>query len=303
MEITGHGLYRAEHRALRELYATARQLCGHWERLADRVGGRAATALTHGAGACNELLEELATRSEEHGLHIYPAAHSAGSRFAGLRNNAGDLLLERNQAVRVAVLDVQHVTTLLAYLGNLAATRGDEALAGFHRRWEERLRAIEDEARQRGDRARLRARGGDRARRPGRARPGRAPRRVGGRQRGRGDRRLPGRPRGAPLQPRLNGATALVTTSARHGRRQRQRGGAQRRVLLGEVERGVRPAEPRTAASADGRHDREPGGGAQQPARERSGGGRAARRWPAARRRPAPSMRAATSIPPSTSLG
>ena len=147
MEITGHGLYRAEHRALRELYATTRQLCGHWERLAERVGGRAATALSHGATACHELLDELATRSEEHGLHIYPAAHSAGSRFAGLRNNAGDLLLERNQAVRMAVLDVQHVTTLLGYLAGLAATRGDEALAGFHRRWEERLRAIEDEAR------------------------------------------------------------------------------------------------------------------------------------------------------------
>ena len=39
------------------------------------------------------------------------------------------------------------MTTLLGYLAGLAATRGDEALAGFHRRWEERLRAIEDEAR------------------------------------------------------------------------------------------------------------------------------------------------------------
>ena len=148
MEITGHGLYRAEHRALRELYATARQLCGHWERLAERVGGRPATALTHGASACHELLDELASRTEEHGLHVYPAAHSAGSRFAGLRNNAGDLLLERNQAVRVALLDIQHVTTLLGYLARLAATRGDEGLAGFHRRWEERLRTIEDEVRE-----------------------------------------------------------------------------------------------------------------------------------------------------------
>ena len=64
-----------------------------------------------------------------------------------MRNNAGDLLLERNQAMRAAVLDVQHLTTLLGYLGRLAATRGDEQLAGFHRRWEARLRELEEEAR------------------------------------------------------------------------------------------------------------------------------------------------------------
>jgi len=70
-----------------------------------------------------------------------------GARLAGLRNNAGDLLLERNQALRTAVLDVQHLTTLLGYLGRLAATRGDDELAGFHRDWEARLREIEADAR------------------------------------------------------------------------------------------------------------------------------------------------------------
>jgi hypothetical protein len=147
MEITGHGLYRAEHRALRELYAAARQLCGHWERLGDRIGGQPATVLRHGSEACRELLDELAGRTEEHGLHGFPAAQGVGGRLAGVRNNAGDLLLERNQAMRVAVLDVQHLTTLLGYLAQLASTRGDEQLAGFHGRWEDRLRAIEAEAR------------------------------------------------------------------------------------------------------------------------------------------------------------
>jgi hypothetical protein len=147
MEITGHGLYRAEHRALRELYAGARQLCGHWRKLAERTGGRPATVLEHGAQAAEELLEELTTRTGEHGLHGFPAAQGAGGRLAGLRNNAGDLLLERNQALRMAVLDVQHLTTLLAYLQRLAATRGDVALAGFHGRWEERLQAVATEAR------------------------------------------------------------------------------------------------------------------------------------------------------------
>jgi hypothetical protein len=147
MEITGHGLYRAEHRALRELYAAARQLCGHWEKLADRIGGQPATVLRHGSDACLELLAELAGRTEEHGLHGFPAAQGVGGRLAGVRNNAGDLLLERNQAMRAAVLDVQHLTTLLGYLGQLAATRGDEQLAGFHRRWEARLLEVESEAR------------------------------------------------------------------------------------------------------------------------------------------------------------
>ena len=101
----------------------------------------------HGSGICEELLDELAGRTEEHGLHGFPAAQGAGGRLAGVRNNAGDLLLERNQAMRVAVLDVQHLTTLLGYLGRLAATRGDEQLAGFHARWEARLREVETDAR------------------------------------------------------------------------------------------------------------------------------------------------------------
>jgi hypothetical protein len=147
MEITGHGLYRAEHRALRELYSGARQLCGHWETLSARIGGQAETVLRHGAQACQELLDELTSRTEEHGLHGFPAAQGVGGRLAGVRNNAGDLLLERNQAMRAAVLDVQYLTTLLAYLARLAATRGDDQLAGFHRRWEERMREVEDEAR------------------------------------------------------------------------------------------------------------------------------------------------------------
>jgi hypothetical protein len=148
MDITGHGLYRAEHRGLRELHAAARQLCGHWERLAERIGGQPATVLRRGGDTCNALLDELAGRTEEHGLHGFPAAQGVGGRLAGVRNNAGDLLLERNQAMRVAVLDVQHLTTLLGYLGQLAATRGDEQLAGFHRRWEARLGELEAEARQ-----------------------------------------------------------------------------------------------------------------------------------------------------------
>ena len=82
-------------------------------------------------GLCGELAKETA----KHGLHGFPAAQGVGSQLAGLRNSAGDLVLERNQALRFAVLDAEHVTTLLLYLAALAERRDDAALAAFHRRW------------------------------------------------------------------------------------------------------------------------------------------------------------------------
>jgi hypothetical protein len=147
MGTTGHGLYRAEHRGLRELHAAARHLGGHWAKLADRLEGQAGTVLRGGAATARELLGELEAETRARGLESFPAAHGAGSRAAGLRNSAGDLLLERNQAARGAVLDAQHVSTLLGYLGRLAATRGDTELANFHVRWEERVRDVEEQAR------------------------------------------------------------------------------------------------------------------------------------------------------------
>jgi hypothetical protein len=128
-------LYPAEHRALRELHATGRQLASHWGRLADRLGGGPATPLRDGAVTARGLVGELAKETGKRGLHGFPAAQGVGSRLAGLRNLAGDLMLERNQALRLAVLDAEHVTTLLLYLAALAERRGDVPLAAFHRRW------------------------------------------------------------------------------------------------------------------------------------------------------------------------
>lgn len=146
-EITDQGLFPAEHRALRELYATARHLERHWRRLADRLGAPAAQPLRDGAAAADELLAELTERATAHDLHGFPAALGAGGRLADARNALGDMLLERNQALRLAVLDVQHVRTLLGYLGALADARSDAALAAFHRRWDDRLEGTEAAAR------------------------------------------------------------------------------------------------------------------------------------------------------------
>ena len=67
-------------------------------------------------------------------LHGRPAAQSVGARLAGARG-VSDLLLERNQAFRSALLDLQHVTTLLGYTAELARTRGDAALAAWQDGW------------------------------------------------------------------------------------------------------------------------------------------------------------------------
>lgn len=146
-EISEQGLYPAEHRSLRELYAGARALAAHWDRLARRLGEPEAAALQAGAADARTLLTELAGVTAAYDLHGYPAAQGAGFNLARLRNEAADLLLERHQAMRTAVLDVQHLVTLLGYLGALAERREDVPLTAFLRRWERLMRSHEDAAR------------------------------------------------------------------------------------------------------------------------------------------------------------
>jgi hypothetical protein len=143
--VSDQGLLPAEHRGLRELYALARALGGHWAKLEGKLEDPPAV-LARGVDASKELLAELAGRTAAYGLHGVPSATGTGVWSSRLRG-AGDLVLERNQALRTAVLDIQHVTTLLAYLAQLADGRSDTALAGWLRGWESRLRRIEDDVR------------------------------------------------------------------------------------------------------------------------------------------------------------
>ena len=144
----GAGMYRAEHRALRELHATGRQLASHWWRLGERLGGAPAEALQDGAAVARGMVTELGKETAKRGLHGFPAAQGVGHRLAGLRNTPGDLVLERNQALRLAVLDAEHVVLLLAYLAALAEKRGDASLATFHRHWEGEIGAARDSVRE-----------------------------------------------------------------------------------------------------------------------------------------------------------
>jgi hypothetical protein len=132
-------LHPAEHRGLRELFATARQLRAHWLDLAGSLeassGGVGAAELRAGSDSARELLHDLTVVCAERGLGGRPAAQGLGTRIAGARSALVDATLEANQALRLAVLDVQHVVTLLDYLARLAAERGDDELRSFLDDW------------------------------------------------------------------------------------------------------------------------------------------------------------------------
>jgi hypothetical protein len=139
-------LHPAEHRAVRELHAMTRALASHWSALGSRIGEPAAGPLRSGASTARALLEALSYRSDLPAG--YPAAQGVGGGLAALRASARDVVLERNQALRLAVGDVGHVVVLLGYLAALADARGDAELAAFHREWEAQLatsqRAVSD---------------------------------------------------------------------------------------------------------------------------------------------------------------
>ena len=140
-------LHPAENRGYRELYAYARQLAEHWRALSAGLADADLTrVLDRGAAAAGELIDELEPLTAEHGLHGKPAAQGAGKSIAG-GARVRDRFLERNQAARFAVEEVQHVVTLLAYLARASETSGNPGLAEFCGRWERKLKRLEGEAR------------------------------------------------------------------------------------------------------------------------------------------------------------
>jgi hypothetical protein len=133
-------LHPAENRGYRELYLTGRQTSKRLERLAAAFGGTTGELLEKTVGSVSRLLEELEPLTARHDLHGDVAAQGAGANLGMVRGAVVDRFLERNQALRLAVDDLEHVTTLLAYLAGVSETRGDPELAEFCRSWERRLR-------------------------------------------------------------------------------------------------------------------------------------------------------------------
>ena len=134
-------LHPAENRGYRELYLTARQAAERIGRMSPAFEGTPArAALDRAASSITQLLEELGPLTARHDLHGGIAAQGSGANLGAMRGAVLDRFLERNQALRLAVDDLEHVTTLLGYLASVGDTRGDAELPEFCRSWERRLR-------------------------------------------------------------------------------------------------------------------------------------------------------------------
>jgi hypothetical protein len=135
-------LHPAEHRAYRELYAACRQLIQRWGRLSPALESTpVGDALERGAAETERLLEALKPRTAAYGLHGDLMAQGVGARIADVRNAVTDRGADTGLVVRSAVLDLEHVTTLLRQLAELARSRDDRDLAGFCEDWASRLEA------------------------------------------------------------------------------------------------------------------------------------------------------------------
>jgi hypothetical protein len=142
-------LHPAEHRAYRELYVSARQLIRRWRRLAQALEGTpVADALWSGLAQAEELLRVLGPRTNAYGLYGGPAAQGLGARIADLRAMVTDRGADTGLSVRFAVLDLEHLTTLLRQLAELARARSDQSLARFDEEWAGRLESELDSVRE-----------------------------------------------------------------------------------------------------------------------------------------------------------
>lgn len=133
-------LHPAENRGYRELYLTAREAETRLERLSGRLPEEAALPVGKAAAALRELVHALRPETARHDLHSELAAEGGGARIGTVRAAILDRFLERNQALRFAVDDLEHVTTLLAYLAELSAKRKDKRLPEICHGWERKMR-------------------------------------------------------------------------------------------------------------------------------------------------------------------
>jgi hypothetical protein len=141
-------LHPAENRGYRELYVAGRYAAKRLGRMAISLDGtEAREPLDKAAESLGKLLDELGPLTARHDLYGDVAAQGGGANLGVLRGAVIDRFLERNQALRLAVDDLEHVVTLLAYLANVSEVRGDTQLPEFCRSWERRLRRQESAVR------------------------------------------------------------------------------------------------------------------------------------------------------------
>jgi hypothetical protein len=134
-------LHPAENRGYRELYVTGRPAAKRLGRMALSFDGKdAREPLDKATESLGKLLHELGPLTARHDLYGDVAAQGGGANLGMIRGAVFDRFLERNQALRLAVDDLEHVATLLAYLATVSGDRGDTTLAEFCTSWERRMR-------------------------------------------------------------------------------------------------------------------------------------------------------------------
>ena len=70
-----------------------------------------------------------------------------GARIADIRGAVADRSVDTGMVLRLAVLDIDHVATLLGHLSALARARDDSELSAFCREWEAKVRSDVDRTR------------------------------------------------------------------------------------------------------------------------------------------------------------
>jgi hypothetical protein len=96
-----------------------------------------APVLDQAAAQVERMLTALGSRTASYGLHGGPMALGLGARLADLRGAVTDRTVDTGMVMRFAVLDIEHIRTLLRHLAALARARGDTGLAEFCDEWAE----------------------------------------------------------------------------------------------------------------------------------------------------------------------
>ena len=133
-------LHPAENRGYRELYLSAREAQSRLERLTEVLPEEIGKPVVKAAAALGEMVKEFRPATARYDLHGELAAEGGGARIGTVRAAILDRFLERNQALRFAVDDLEHVTTLLAYLATLSSQRGVKQLPELCEGWERKMR-------------------------------------------------------------------------------------------------------------------------------------------------------------------
>jgi hypothetical protein len=134
-------LHPAENRGYRELFVAGQGARARLAKLAARLGGDVGAPVASAGAALAEMLDELESALRRYDLHVERAARGGGGRIGIVRAAIVDPFLERNQGLRLAVDDLEHVTTLLGYLAGVSRARGAPGLAERCTTWERRMRA------------------------------------------------------------------------------------------------------------------------------------------------------------------